>query len=56
MEEEYDCFICKDTGEITIMESVYPGEPHMAPIGTQPCICQIDDDDSIDDDDMMLVD
>lgn len=34
------CVHCLGTGEVTTMERVYPGEPHMAPIGTEPCICQ----------------
>jgi hypothetical protein len=28
---------CGGTGEVTTMETVYPGEPHQAPIGTAPC-------------------
>lgn len=31
------CETCDGTGEVTTMEYVYPGEPHMAPIGTAPC-------------------
>lgn len=36
-EEDYVCQTCGGTGEVTTMESVYPGEPHMAPIGSAPC-------------------
>lgn len=35
--ESYDCETCKDTREVTTMESVYPNEPHQAPIGSSPC-------------------
>ena len=35
--EKYDCETCQDTGEVSCMERVYPGEPHMANIGTEPC-------------------
>lgn len=38
---EFNCDICEDTGETTTMEQVYAGEPHVAPIGTQVCVCQI---------------
>ena len=34
------CEMCGGTGEMTTMEYVYAGEPHMAPIGTRPCLCQ----------------
>lgn len=39
------CEFCGGTGEVVVDEAVYPGEPHMAPIGTRPCICQIKEDD-----------
>lgn len=35
------CAECLGTGEVTTMEAVYPNEPHQAPIGTKPCICQL---------------
>lgn len=47
-EVEYDCEICQDTGEVDTMESVYPGEPHQAPIGTQKCECRLRDPDDYD--------
>lgn len=31
------CEECGGVGEVNIMESVYPGEPHMAPIGSEKC-------------------
>lgn len=31
------CAECGGFGEFSTMESVYQGEPHMAPIGTRPC-------------------
>lgn len=34
------CAECGGTGEVSVMEAVYPGEPHMADIGTQKCPCQ----------------
>jgi hypothetical protein len=37
---EPTCDICGGTGEVTTMEQVYAGEPHMAPIGTKKCICR----------------
>lgn len=41
-ESEEICEWCGGTGEVTTMEQVYPGEPHMADIGTRKCICQIE--------------
>ena len=36
------CGTCGGSGEITTMERVYPNEPHLAPIGSEPCPdCQI---------------
>lgn len=46
---EYVCEHCGGEGTVTVDEAVYPGEPHMAPIGTQKCICQIREDDGSDD-------
>jgi len=43
-EVEEVCEFCLGEGETTTMETVYAGEPHQAPIGTQKCICRIDDD------------
>lgn len=34
---EEPCETCGGEGEVSTMEQVYPGEPHMAPIGTAPC-------------------
>lgn len=31
------CQRCGGTGEVSKMEQVYPGEPHMADIGTETC-------------------
>ena len=31
------CQTCGGTGEVSKMEAVYPCEPHMADVGTQPC-------------------
>jgi len=40
------CETCGGEGEITTMEQVYPGEPHMAPVGSRPCPdCQRKDED-----------
>lgn len=39
------CEYCLGTGETTEMERVYPGEPHMAPIGTRKCMCQLRESD-----------
>lgn len=45
IETEEVCEFCGGTGEVTTMEQVYPGEPHLAPIGTQKCVCQLRDND-----------
>lgn len=45
LNKEEVCPICSGTGEVTTMERVYPGEPHMAPIGTEKCECQLKDND-----------
>ena len=42
--DDFVCPLCGGTGEVTVMEQVYPGEPHVAPIGTQKCICQLEDE------------
>lgn len=42
----FDCDMCEDTGEVSTMEYVYAGEPHMADIGTKPCICRMQERDS----------
>jgi hypothetical protein len=44
-EVEDVCELCYGTGETTEMEQVYANEPHMAPIGTRKCVCQIKEDD-----------
>lgn len=36
---------CGGTGEVSVQEQVYAGEPHTADIGTQKCICQLSDPD-----------
>ena len=45
-EVELVCEFCFGTGELTTMEQVYAGEPHMAPIGSRPCVCQLRDNDN----------
>lgn len=50
-EDNDECATCGGTGEVTTSEQVYPGEPHMADIGTAPCPdCGIKDDDDYDPD------
>lgn len=44
------CPICGGSGEVSIMEAVYPGEPHMAYIGTRQCECQLIEEDQYDPD------
>ncbi len=39
--EEEVCEHCGGTGEVSVTESVYPGEPHMAMVGTRTCECSI---------------
>lgn len=34
------CAYCLGTGEVEKMVPVYPGEPHMAGIDTEPCVCK----------------
>lgn len=36
------CEMCDGTGEVSCMEAVYPGEPHMADVGTQTCECKLE--------------
>jgi hypothetical protein len=43
--EKEVCEMCGGTGEVTTMETVYPGEPHMAPIGVGPCECMMPEPD-----------
>ena len=33
------CAYCLGSGQVPSMEQVYPGEPHYANTGVQPCIC-----------------
>lgn len=49
--EDEVCEFCGGTGEVTVDEQVYPGEPHYAPIGTRKCICQIEEHDGDGEDD-----
>jgi len=44
-QEEEDCEYCQGTGEITVDEQVYQGEPHTAGIGTRRCICTLPEPD-----------
>lgn len=48
-EVEEVCADCLGTGEVTTMETVWAGEPHTAPIGTEKCICTLRDPDDYDD-------
>jgi hypothetical protein len=50
LDEEEVCELCGGTGEVTTSEQVYPGEPHMADIGTRKCICQLKEESDMDDD------
>jgi hypothetical protein len=38
------CDICGGTGVVPAIEYVYPGEPHTADIGEEPCECQLDNE------------
>ncbi len=38
------CPDCGGTGEVTFYEPVYPGEPHMALVGSKRCHCQDEDE------------
>lgn len=44
VDSEQMCGKCHDTGEVDTMESIYPGEPHMGPVGSRPCDCRIKED------------
>lgn len=44
------CVLCLGTGEVSEMEQVYPDEPHMADVGSRPCLCQQRELDEMDDD------
>lgn len=44
------CAECLGTGEVSTSEQVYPGEPHMADIGTRKCRCQLTEESDMDDD------
>lgn len=35
--EEEKCEECGGYGYVSVMERVYPNEPHMAEIGSEPC-------------------
>lgn len=49
--EEEVCQTCGGTGEVSTMERVYPGEPHMADVGTDRCPdCNMPDEDDYDGD------
>lgn len=40
------CKTCGDTGEVAVDEAVYPGEGHMASVGSRPCPdCKGEEDD-----------
>ena len=44
------CGMCGGSGEVSTMEAVYPGEAHMADVGTAPCPeCRPAKDDDYDD-------
>lgn len=41
--EDECCATCDNTGEVSVLAEVWPGEPNIADIGTQPCPdCQLD--------------
>lgn len=44
IKDPQSCQFCQGTGEVPVMEQVYPGEPHMADTGTQKCVCQLSDE------------
>lgn len=46
---KYECEDCQDTGEVSCIDYVYNGEPHMADVGTRLCHCQVRDEDDYDD-------
>lgn len=41
------CPECGGTGEVTVMEQVWPNEPYTADVGTQACICTLQDRDDL---------
>lgn len=43
--EDKECEHCNGTGIVDAVVAVYPGEPHMAHVGSQQCICQMGDED-----------
>jgi len=48
-EKEEVCETCGGTGEVSVMERVYAGEPHMADVGTARCPdCNLPDEDEYD--------
>lgn len=47
-EEEDVCEHCGGSGEVDVMGSVYPNEPHQALVDTQKCICQLHEEDEYD--------
>jgi hypothetical protein len=40
------CKFCGGTGEVARMEYVWAGEPHMADVGSERCVCQLKENDS----------
>lgn len=48
VEDEAVCVFCLGTGEVTVVEPVYAGEPHMASVGTRKCECQLIEEDEYD--------
>lgn len=51
IEQSEVCQYCEGEGEVPCMDYVYAGEPHMAMVGTQKCICREDDGDDRSDED-----
>lgn len=37
------CAECGGTGEVAVPEPVWPGEPHLADVGSAPCACALPD-------------
>jgi len=48
LEDDEVCADCLGTGEVTVDEAAYAGEPHMAPIGTRTCRCKAREHDDYD--------
>jgi hypothetical protein len=44
--QEEECEICGGTGEVSILEQVWPNEPQVAPVGTRKCECRIVEEDN----------